>query len=289
LQEQERVCDLAHASWIDEYRSRPGNDLGTFIGEPEENAGWDLLRELRELFQLEKITPQTHPQASEALHAADGSDWFWWYGDDQTCDNEPEFDDLFRCHLRCAYTLVGLEPPPELEQSIVPRSVVWSFVDQKRSISPRDRLRFKAGCPGSLIWSVNDWKDAHETILDASGGVMAGLNTYTTTLGPFNDGVRSIAFLFKCRCQPICHCAPEDLWCDERRYESHHATIGKKAVTPCFRRAWPSLIITWCWKVKIPIISYLKCSQFFCQFDMVLAWSWTGDRQASIIQRQTGE
>jgi len=170
LQEQQRVCDLAHASWIDEYRSRPGNDLGTWIGEPEENAAWDLLRELRELFQREKITPQTHPQAFEALYAAEGSDWFWWHGDDQTCDNEPEFDDLFRYHLRCAYKLAGLEPPAELEYGIVPHTVTWSFLDQKKSISPLDRLRFKAGCPGLLVWSVSDWKDASETVLNRAVG-----------------------------------------------------------------------------------------------------------------------
>jgi alpha-amylase/alpha-mannosidase (GH57 family) len=218
VQEQERVCKLAHASWIDEYGSRPGNDLGTWIGEPEENAAWDLLREMRELFQREKITPQTHPQAFEALYAAEGSDWFWWYGDDQTCDAEPEFDDLFRYHLRCAYKLASLEPPPDLEQSIVPHVVNWSFLDQKKTISPRDRLRFKAGCPGSLVWSVNDWKDSCETVLTTSGGVMAGLNTYTATLGPFDEAVRSIEFLFRCQCEPVCHCAPEDLCCDEGRY-----------------------------------------------------------------------
>jgi alpha-amylase/alpha-mannosidase (GH57 family) len=78
VQEQERVCKLAHASWIDEYHSRPGNDLGTWIGEPEENAAWDLRRETRELFKRERITPETHPQAFEALYAAEGSDWFWW-------------------------------------------------------------------------------------------------------------------------------------------------------------------------------------------------------------------
>jgi hypothetical protein len=97
--------------------------------------------------------------------------------------------------------------------------VTWSFLDQKKSISCRDRLRFKAGCPGLLIWSVNDWKAAHETVLTTSGGVMAGLNTYTTTLGPFDEAVRSIEFLFKCRCEPVCRCAPEDLCCDERHYE----------------------------------------------------------------------
>ena len=101
---------------------------------------------MRELFKREKITTQTRPEAFEALYAAEGSDWFWWYGDDQTCDAEPEFDDLFRHQLRCAYMLAALEPPLELEYSIVPHAVTWSFLDQKNSISSRDRLRFKGGC-----------------------------------------------------------------------------------------------------------------------------------------------
>jgi hypothetical protein len=234
LQEQERVCKLAHASWIDEYGSRPGNDLGTWIGEPEENAAWDLLRETRELFQREKITTQTRPEAFEALYAAEGSDWFWWYGNDQKCDAEPEFDDLFRHHLRCAYMLAALEAPLELDQSIVPHAVTWSFLDQKKFISPRDRLRFKAGCPGLLVWSVNGWEDARETVLSPSGGVMAGLNTYTVTLGPFDEAVHSIEFLFKCRCEPICRCAREDLCCDERRYTVRIKRVIKKEAVNAF-------------------------------------------------------
>ena len=52
----------------------------------------------------------------------------------------------------------------------------------------------------------------------SSGGVMAELNTYTAMLGPFDEAVPSIAFVFKCRCAPDCRCAPEDLCCDERHY-----------------------------------------------------------------------
>jgi hypothetical protein len=60
----------------------------------------------------------------------------------------------------------------------------------------RDRLRSKAGCPGLLVWSINDWKDARETVLSASGGMMPGLNVFTARLGPFEEAVRSIGFLF---------------------------------------------------------------------------------------------
>ena len=37
---------------------------------------------------------------------------------------------------------------------------------------------------------------------------MAELNTYTAMLGPFDEAVPSIAFVFKCRCAPDCRCAP---------------------------------------------------------------------------------
>ena len=36
---------------------------------------------------------------------AEGSDWFWWYGDDHSSDHDMEFDDLFRRHLRNVYRL----------------------------------------------------------------------------------------------------------------------------------------------------------------------------------------
>jgi alpha-amylase/alpha-mannosidase (GH57 family) len=218
LGEQERVCDLANASWIDESGSRHGNDLGTWIGEPEENAAWDLLRQARETFQTSGITPEIHPQAFEAIYAAEGSDWFWWYGDDQTCDSEPLFDDLFRQHLRSAYLLAGKNPPGELDRSIVPRVEVWTFSNQRESISHHDRLRIKSGCPGLLSWSINGWLNVNKVALSPSGGVMASLNIYTTTLGPFDGAVEAVEFSFECQCPASSHCCTDDPCCDQRRY-----------------------------------------------------------------------
>jgi hypothetical protein len=45
---------------------------------------------------------------------AEGSDWFWWYGDDHSSDHDLEFDDLFRRHLRNVYRLLDRPVPDEL-------------------------------------------------------------------------------------------------------------------------------------------------------------------------------
>ena len=45
---------------------------------------------------------------------AEGSDWFWWYGDDHSSEDDEAFDDLFRRHLRNAYRLLNKPAPDEL-------------------------------------------------------------------------------------------------------------------------------------------------------------------------------
>jgi hypothetical protein len=45
---------------------------------------------------------------------AEGSDWFWWYGDDHSSDHDLEFDELFRRHVRNIYRALDLPIPEEL-------------------------------------------------------------------------------------------------------------------------------------------------------------------------------
>ena len=51
-------------------------------------------------------------------YIAEGSDWFWWYGDDHSSAQDALFDYLFRKHLRNVYVLLGDEPPAELGRAI---------------------------------------------------------------------------------------------------------------------------------------------------------------------------
>jgi len=49
---------------------------------------------------------------------AEGSDWFWWYGDDNFTIYFKEFDELFRNHLKRSLELAGFEVPPFLYEPI---------------------------------------------------------------------------------------------------------------------------------------------------------------------------
>jgi alpha-amylase/alpha-mannosidase (GH57 family) len=195
--EQTKVYDLFTGSWIDENGSVPGVDLGTWIGEDEENQGWALLGQARDFLDRAGATPETAPAAFEALYIAEGSDWFWWFGADQDSGNDDEFDDLFRTHLKNIYRSLGQTPPPELDQHIVPHAVMWTFTRQVDLIQPGDRLTVRTNCPGVLTWQL-DGGEVQTAELAPAGGVMAGVTRYHLTLGPLPPRVRKLRFRFHC-------------------------------------------------------------------------------------------
>ena len=68
-------------------------------------------------------SPHQAQAAWQELYAAEGSDWFWWYGDDFDTDFKPEFDRLFRTHLRNVWTHMGIAPPDQLNDPICTRPI----------------------------------------------------------------------------------------------------------------------------------------------------------------------
>jgi alpha-amylase/alpha-mannosidase (GH57 family) len=198
VEELTKVYDLFHASWIDENGSRPGNDLGTWIGEAEENQAWDLLREAREALDRTVATLDSHPRALQSMYAAEGSDWFWWFGEDQASDSDADFDDLFRAHLKNVYRAVGRRPPAGLDAHIVPHAPIWTYSRPIRSIQAGDRLVVRTNCPGRLTWRTDADGTWMEFDMIAAGGAMGGVHRYGLTLGPFRTGARYIEFRFRC-------------------------------------------------------------------------------------------
>ena len=51
--------------------------------------------------------------AYKQIYIAEGSDWFWWYG-----ENHTDFDQLFRMHLSNFYTIIGKEIPEYLKSPL---------------------------------------------------------------------------------------------------------------------------------------------------------------------------
>jgi alpha-amylase/alpha-mannosidase (GH57 family) len=91
-------------------------DFYIWIGHRDDRRAWDQLSEARAAFDAHAASaaPDARDRALEELLIAEGSDWFWWYGDDHSSDHDAEFDDLYRRHLRNAYSALGLPVPEEL-------------------------------------------------------------------------------------------------------------------------------------------------------------------------------
>jgi alpha-amylase/alpha-mannosidase (GH57 family) len=97
---------LHSGSWVD-------GSFTTWIGDPAKNRAWDLLTAAREtLKRYPEATEETNPEAWEALYAAEGSDWFWWFGEGHTSNQDAMFDQLFREHLAALYRALN-EPVPD--------------------------------------------------------------------------------------------------------------------------------------------------------------------------------
>lgn len=112
----ETIEHLHSGSWID------GN-YGTWIGHPEKNAGWQCLQKAREMLASREALAhhrdaESIRNARESLYIAEGSDWFWWYGDDHMSENDAQFDEIFRKHVGNIYRSLGEPIPVRLENSI---------------------------------------------------------------------------------------------------------------------------------------------------------------------------
>ncbi|HEV3204769.1 MAG TPA: glycoside hydrolase family 57 protein [Gemmataceae bacterium] len=131
---------LFAGSWIN-------HNFAIWIGHEEDNTAWDALHKAREhLQQRERESLEAHEKeiaipagkphsraatqeraqairrAWDEIYIAEGSDWFWWFGDDHSSAQDALFDYLFRKHLQNVYVLLGDAPPQELGRPISRRS-----------------------------------------------------------------------------------------------------------------------------------------------------------------------
>jgi alpha-amylase/alpha-mannosidase (GH57 family) len=113
----ERIQTIEHikaGSWINA-------NFAIWIGHPEKNHAWDLLCDAAEFVDTHKrtISPNILDEVETELMRAQGSDWFWWYGDDHHSPQKDLFDVLFRTHLANIYSLLGAVIPASLKKAII--------------------------------------------------------------------------------------------------------------------------------------------------------------------------
>jgi len=97
---------LSAGSWI--Y-----GEFGKWIGNLHKVKAWEWLAEARKAIAEVKNPSQL---AWKQIYILEGSDWFWWAGEDP----DGSFDRLFRLHLTNFYKLINQEPPQYLTDPLTP-------------------------------------------------------------------------------------------------------------------------------------------------------------------------
>ncbi|MDR3636766.1 MAG: glycoside hydrolase family 57 protein [Isosphaeraceae bacterium] len=152
---------LFSGSWI-------SHNFAIWIGHPEDNRAWDALHATRSFLVEEsrdgRHDPETLERAWDEIYIAEGSDWFWWYGDDHSSALDALFDHLFRKHLRNVYVLLGQEPPGGLYTPISQAGAHKPIHDQ-----PTSFLNVRVDGRGSYF----EWIDAAHYACGNERGTMA--------------------------------------------------------------------------------------------------------------------
>ena len=103
-------------SWINK-------DFNFWLGDPVKNLAWQYLGKIKEDFNNilseNDFSEDVINIAKRELYIAEGSDWFWWYGEPNNSGQDNVFDFLFREHLKNIYKILGKEYPGYLDTSII--------------------------------------------------------------------------------------------------------------------------------------------------------------------------
>ncbi len=103
---QSPIRRISAGSWI--Y----GN-FNKWIGQEQKNKAWEYLAKARAELEVPESKIKNQELAWKQIYVLEGSDWCWWYG-----DNNADFDALYRRHLRNFYAFIGKEPPEYLNKPL---------------------------------------------------------------------------------------------------------------------------------------------------------------------------
>ena len=128
----EALEHLHPGSWINSI-------FATWIGDAEKTRAWEVLADVR------NAIAETGNERPDSLLLAEGSDWFWWLGDDNPTELAPLYDRIFRHHLTDACEQAGIVPPVDLRRPLKPH------VDTSTEASTVSELRY---CAVKHRWTI---------------------------------------------------------------------------------------------------------------------------------------
>ena len=187
----------------------------TWIGEDEENKAWEFLLTARKDLEhsgLAAPAPDGAPskkgtkswyayRAWESLYAAEGSDWFWWYGTDQTAPaGDKPFDLAYITHLNNIYLFAkkagGKMPARRFEPIIRDEANLARAARGTMAQSTQDLVKLVLQCDANGIYvrkgiyvtgnleDLGSWVPNRMKMFDdgTHGDVQAGDNVWTFEL-----------------------------------------------------------------------------------------------------------
>ena len=113
---------------------------------------------------MKKATERELPDPLLQLLRAEGSDWFWWFGDHHSTAQAETFDGLFRRQLQALYRSSGFAVPGHLHQPIKAPLLDRRIQEPCDLISPRI---------DGLVSDYFEWLAAGSVDLQSGGAMHA--------------------------------------------------------------------------------------------------------------------
>jgi hypothetical protein len=206
IAEQTLIKNLYPGCWF-------SPDFSTWIGEAEEKTAWEYLLRTRQDLEKSGIK-QPDPRAKEPkdkntkewfeykaweeMYSAEGSDWFWWYGQDQTSGPGGDFlfDQNYLLHLKNVYRYAKAIGAKIEEPKFTPilKPVLSNLQKPKKEFSSLPKI------DGILDETI--WKDEAGFLIDDEGSAQFSESDVIKKMY-FNYSSDGLYFAFDCGSQDI--------------------------------------------------------------------------------------
>ena len=107
---------VTSGSWVNQ-------EFQLWIAEPTKNLAWQYLvqarNDIKDAEKSGRLSKERIKAAKYEIYIAEGSDWFWWYGEPNNSGQDHIFDFLFREHLKNVYDILEKPVPSYLEMPLI--------------------------------------------------------------------------------------------------------------------------------------------------------------------------